>query len=474
MSRPGQEDRVAATARVRPGGRGRLAGRWGLRAKMTASYVLVTAAAVVLVEAVALGVVVPKVLSRSDRTALLQATAGGLASSVPRQGPLRDQLPTPAVFRLGEPGLGLGPGEAAATDAATAVLIPFTSTAQDDSRPMSLALLVDSGGRIVVSSYPARYPVGARLADLAVGALPAVVRTRPLSAWYKGNGIDRTASGDVVWAAAPVTNPSKGEVSPAGKAPVGQPLPPTGPAVLGTVYVQVPASVRLPPLAGVASLSTLEWLLPELLIGLLVLAGSVPVGIAFGFLSTRRLIGRLRRLGASTVAVADGDFRHRLPASGADEVAQLERNFNRMAERLTAAVAAERQLAGASERARIGRELHDSISQDLFSLRLLAGGLRKALPAGSPLITQVETMERTATGTMHEMQALLLELRPVALDGAGLLPALDELCRAYRDRLGVTVHAELQPVELAPEVEHAVLRIVQEALANAVKTVGWR
>jgi len=140
-----------------------------------------------------------------------------------------------------------------------------------------------------------------------------------------------------------------------------------------------------------------------------------------------------------------------------------------MAERLDAAVATERQLAGATERARIARELHDAISQDLFSLRLLAGGLRKALPAGSPLHPKVETMEQTATATMHEMQALLLELRPVALEDAGLVPALEELCGAYRERLGVTVDADLDPVALTPPVEHAVLRVVQEALANAVK-----
>jgi signal transduction histidine kinase len=67
------------------------------------------------------------------------------------------------------------------------------------------------------------------------------------------------------------------------------------------------------------------------------------------------------------------------------------------------------------------------------------------------------------------MQALLLELRPVALDDAGLTAALQELCRAYQERLGVTIDADLEPVELAPAAEHAVLRVVQEALANAVK-----
>src|SRR5262249_45114456 len=113
--------------------------------------------------------------------------------------------------------------------------------------------------------------------------------------------------------------------------------------------------------------------------------------------------------------------------------------------------------------------LHDSISQDLFSLRLLAGGLRRALPAGSSLYRQVEAMETTATGTMHEMQALLLELRPVAVNDAGLIPALEELCQASRARLGVAVDAQLDAVELDPAVEHAVLRIVQEAMTNAVK-----
>jgi signal transduction histidine kinase len=208
---------------------------------------------------------------------------------------------------------------------------------------------------------------------------------------------------------------------------------------------------------------------PQLGVGLLVLAGAVPVGIVFGLLSTRRLIGRLRRLAATTVAVAQGDYQQRVAVSGGDEVAGLEANLNRMAARLDAAMATQRQLASADERARIAGELHDAISQDLFSLRLLAGGVRKALPASSPLRPQVETMEQTATQTMHEMQALLLELRPVALADAGLIPALEELCHAYRERLGVAVDADLDPVELAPPAEHAVLRVVQEALANAVK-----
>jgi signal transduction histidine kinase len=70
---------------------------------------------------------------------------------------------------------------------------------------------------------------------------------------------------------------------------------------------------------------------------------------------------------------------------------------------------------------------------------------------------------------MREMQALLLELRPVALEDVGLVPAVAELCQAYQARLAIKVIAELGDVSLAPAAEHAVLRIIQEALGNAAR-----
>jgi signal transduction histidine kinase len=442
----------------------------GLQAKMTASYVLVTAAAVLLVEIVVLGVVVPGLLSEANQPALVPLTATNAADRLMKQAALSGRLPEAGQLRLGDPAARLGPGQAEAASDGSGVVVPYIASRQDDAQPVSLALLVDPDGRVVASSYPARYPVGDRVDAPQMGALPARVRTQPPWTWSKLAGLipAATSSGDVLWAAAPVVDLVKRT------RPKAEPALLASETLLGVVYVQVPAAARLPGAGRSARVpaspgSLVDALGPQLGVGLLVLAAAIPVGLAFGLLSTRRLVRRLQRLAATAVAVADGDLRQRVPVSGGDEVAQLERNFNRMAERLDAAMATERQLAGATERARIARELHDAVSQDLFSLRLLAGGLRKALPAGSPLHGQVETMERTANGTMHEMQALLLELHPVALDGGGLVPALEELCDAYRERLGVTVDAQLQQVSLAPAAEHAVLRVVQEALANAVK-----
>jgi signal transduction histidine kinase len=411
----------------------------------------------VLVEVVAAVLVLPGLVSGAERATKVQLLASDTANRVMQQSATLGRLPTARELRLDQAALGLPAGQARTSADGAGVVLPDAPTLLPVLRPPLVVLLLAPDGQVVASSTPASYPVGRRVGDPAMGALPAQVTTRPPTAWGRRDGLTPTPTrnGAVLWAAAPVLD--LGGLSKGTKpSPVSD--------LLGVVYLQLPATAKL-----AEEPSWWGALGPQLGVGLLVLAAAVPVGLVFGLLSTRRLIRRLRRLAATTVAVAQGDYQQRVPVAGGDEVAGLEANLNRMAERLEGAMASQRQLASADERARIARELHDAISQDLFSLRLLAGGLRKALPAGSPLRPQVTTMEQTADQTMHEMQALLLELRPVALQDAGLIPALQELCRAYRERLGVTVDADLDPVELASPTEHAVLRVVQEALANAVK-----
>ena len=133
------------------------------------------------------------------------------------------------------------------------------------------------------------------------------------------------------------------------------------------------------------------------------------------------------------------------------------------------ALAAERQRATgdarAAERARIAREIHDAISQHLFALRMIAAGMRRADPGNQ----QARAIERVSEEALREMQALLTELRPARPDGTGLAPALQEICAAYQHRLGVTVDASLDDVTVPAPVEHALLRIAQEACTNAVR-----
>ena len=208
---------------------------------------------------------------------------------------------------------------------------------------------------------------------------------------------------------------------------------------------------------------------PLLFYSYLLLLIILPVGVLFGLLASRRLVGRVRRLESAALAVACGDYSIALPMVSRDEVGRLEANFTAMARRVGSTLAAERDRATgdaqALERARIAREVHDAISQHLFGLRMIAGGMRRASPDNQ----QAEAIERITEAALRDLRALLLELRPASLGGAGLAPALRELCGAYRDRLGVAVDDDLHDVTVAGPAGHALLRITQEACANAVR-----
>jgi signal transduction histidine kinase len=429
--------------------------RWrdhfGLQARMTASYVLVTAAAVIVVEAIAIGVIIPSFLASQDLTTRVAITAGDVAGRVAVASLSATTLSLPPDFVIGDQSASLGPGQV--QDQGQGLVVPqITQSYSTSAAPSTVAILFAPDGHVLASSYPARYPVGGSIDNLLSMTKAGLVATS------KGDVAD-AGNGSVAWSVQPVfveltrnggrdTNGVK-NISPD-----------------AYVYVQAPVqSLTLP-----ASLTVVQ---PLLQAGLVVLLLALPVGALFGLLTTRGLVRRLRRLAGTTATVAEGDFSQRLVPGAGDEVGRLEHNFNEMAERLSSAVSRERMLAEKTarqaERSRISRELHDSISQDLFSISLLAAGLEKTLPADSPVRPQVRALIETAETTNREMRALLLELRPATLEDKGLIPALEELAANYAARLGVKVETELERVHLEPAVELAALRIAQEGLANAVK-----
>jgi len=442
--------------------------RWGLQSTMTTTYVAVTAGVVLLTELVIFGMAAlssQAPLSAAQVQGLAQSTAMWLATKLGPSVSTDGALPS---TRLGLPGTPLSPGQAQ-PDGSGNLNIPQTDGPQCDLAPASLAVIVGHDGTVLASSYAACYPVGSQGADAQAGA-PRKMLT--FVRWpVPGSGLAPLQGRTVAWATAPVRfgQPSKPSASASQGAALGQDATGSG-KIIGMLYVEVPATAPNP--QGVRVPPTLAWT------GVIVLLAAVPVGLAFGLLSTRGLTRRLKRLAMLTLEVADGDFQRRVRVSGHDEVSLLEENFNRMASQLQASLDANRRFAEANarheERSRIARELHDSISQELFSLSVLAGGLRRTLPAGSAVLPEVETMERTAGGAMREMRSLLLALRPAALEEADLVGAIEGVCHAYSERLGIPVRAEVGPTgpdtaTLPPAVEHAVLRVTQEAVANAAR-----
>ncbi|MEW9554740.1 GAF domain-containing sensor histidine kinase [Nonomuraea sp. NPDC050783] len=130
-----------------------------------------------------------------------------------------------------------------------------------------------------------------------------------------------------------------------------------------------------------------------------------------------------------------------------------------------------RELAMLEERNRMARELHDAVTQKLFSLRLSAQAARTML-AKDPgrADAELERVQRLAGEALAELRAVIVELRPAELDRHGLAETLRKHVRLL-DRLHPPALSfageELPPLE--PAVEVAVLRVAQEALHNALR-----
>ncbi len=129
------------------------------------------------------------------------------------------------------------------------------------------------------------------------------------------------------------------------------------------------------------------------------------------------------------------------------------------------------RLAHLDERHAIARELHDSVTQSLFTILLMADAARNYLRTGQEdPSTTVELLYQAARDALTEMRALIYQLRPAPLEGEGLITALRKLADATQARHGLPVEVRQAGLRRLPaEVEDALFRITQEALHNAVK-----
>ncbi|HSG18594.1 MAG TPA: two-component regulator propeller domain-containing protein [Anaerolineae bacterium] len=200
--------------------------------------------------------------------------------------------------------------------------------------------------------------------------------------------------------------------------------------------------------------------------GLVVLALA---GVAFGgyWLRVRSLEARSR------------DLARQVEARTAELSATNVRLEEEMEERRRAeeALAQERtEAAVAAERNRLARDLHDSVTQSLYSLTLFAEATRHAAEAQGDREVERQSSQigRIAQQALKEMRLLVYELRPLELEQAGLVRALRQRLEAVEGRAGIEGRVVVEdsrgaPAALPPEIEQQLYYIAQEALNNALK-----
>ena len=132
------------------------------------------------------------------------------------------------------------------------------------------------------------------------------------------------------------------------------------------------------------------------------------------------------------------------------------------------------ELAILQERSRMARELHDSVTQTIFSMNLTvqAAHLLVEKDLGQVAI-QLERLQDLARGAMGEIQILVDQLRPRSLTADGLPAALRRLSAERQRRDGLRINLEIDGEQELPQpVTVGLYRIVQEALNNIAKHAG--
>jgi two-component system, NarL family, sensor histidine kinase LiaS len=133
-----------------------------------------------------------------------------------------------------------------------------------------------------------------------------------------------------------------------------------------------------------------------------------------------------------------------------------------------------RKLAVVDERNRIAREFHDSVSQNLFGIRLNLNTLDLILeqePLKAREITKL--LQGMVEEVQNEMRLMIYELRPIALSEQGFFEALENLVILFRVRYNLDIQSNLHGDEGVDSQKQLVLyRVLQESLNNIVKYAG--
>jgi len=123
------------------------------------------------------------------------------------------------------------------------------------------------------------------------------------------------------------------------------------------------------------------------------------------------------------------------------------------------------------ERARIARELHDSVAQSLLKIIYTAGFALDFLKEDPRLaVDEIEEVQLRAKECLRELRAIMANLRPTSLDILGLRETIIRYAEQFEEEYAISTSVDLKGLDsLPPPVELAVFRILQEELTNVRK-----
>ncbi|MBY7144030.1 sensor histidine kinase [Virgibacillus sp. NKC19-3] len=122
------------------------------------------------------------------------------------------------------------------------------------------------------------------------------------------------------------------------------------------------------------------------------------------------------------------------------------------------------------ERNRLARELHDSVSQQLFAASMMMSAINESNPPEHDSIKkQMQMVENMIHQSQLEMRALLLHLRPAALKGKSLQKGVEELLIEMTQKVPMEIDWKIEEFRADKGVEDQLFRILQESMSNTLR-----
>ncbi|WP_332262462.1 sensor histidine kinase [Paenibacillus sp. GSMTC-2017] len=206
---------------------------------------------------------------------------------------------------------------------------------------------------------------------------------------------------------------------------------------------------------------------------------------AFGYWAAQRFGGRLDALHLSLKQAVNGNFQVRIADEGHHSFVPIYREFNELAEQMEEKMqllqllgeekvlqeSASNEAAVLEERKRLARDLHDTVSQQLFAIHMCASSLPKLQQVDQErALSVLDQLIQMSNLAQKQMRNFISQLRPMELEGRTLQEALDKWFPDYCRQNNLQGMLEWRLTEQLSEAkEHQLFLIVQEAMANVVK-----
>ncbi|PLR96076.1 sensor histidine kinase [Bacillus sp. T33-2] len=211
---------------------------------------------------------------------------------------------------------------------------------------------------------------------------------------------------------------------------------------------------------------------------------SVAVGIIFGFSSGLYWSRQLQAIDSWLYQLEQGQQAEIEQSSRLQEIGSISARIEKLQKQIAEKAKLSQRLATekaeeqesriqeiiSQERNRLARELHDSVSQQLFAASMLMSAINEGRPLSDHRETkQLKMVEEMIHQSQLEMRALLLHLRPAALKGKSLQEGIKELLVELSQKVTMTIHWKVEPFPLDKGVEDHLFRILQESVSNTLR-----